>query len=858
MISFSLNGRRIDYTGNESLTLLSYLRETEGITSVKDGCSGQASCGACMVEIDGKAKLSCTRKLKFLKGAKVITMEGIPEKVRDVIAKAYVNKGAVQCGFCTPGMIMRTKILFTENPDPDREEIKKAINQNLCRCTGYVKILDAIEEALKTLREGSETSVHQPAAGIGQPLTKYEAFETATGKRMFVNDMKFEGMLHAALRFSDHPRARVISINAEATVAMEDVIRVFTASDIPGERYTGLIFSDWPLMIAPGETTRYIGDVIAGVVAIDEDTARKAAQLIRIEYETFEPISDVHRALEMDSPQVHPGKSNLLENCVVRRGQEDGRTGGQVIYTSSGIYETQRVEHAFLETETAIALPTRGGIHLYSQGQGIYVDQQQIASLLALNENQVRVTLVPCGGGFGGREDMTVQGHASLFAFLLKKPVKVHLSREESIIMHPKRHPVWMDITLDCDGKGMLTNLKLRAIGDTGAYASVGTKVMERVAGHASGGYFIPSVDIESLTVYTNNIPSGAMRGFGANQVAFALESCIDELCEKGGFDRWKFRYDNALVSGKMTATGQVLDKGIGIRACLLALKDHFYSAKYAGLACGIKNSGVGNGMTDFSDVKIRILPEGRVLIEHGWTEMGQGVHNMAIQTLHQETGIDERLIDVVVDTNAEIPTGMTTSSRATALLGNAIIDASGSLRNDLKNKSLDQLAGNTYTGKYYCDWTTKPGADVEKIVTHYSYGYAAQLVVLDDNGEIEKVYAAHDAGKIMNPMLFEGQIQGAVHMGIGYALTEDLPMENSRLVSTKLGDCGVLTAMQTPDMEVIGIEEEDPVGPYGAKGIGEIGLVPTAAAVANALYTFDGIRRKHLPMKRIKNKNVR
>jgi CO/xanthine dehydrogenase Mo-binding subunit len=305
-----------------------------------------------------------------------------------------------------------------------------------------------------------------------------------------------------------------------------------------------------------------------------------------------------------------------------------------------------------------------------------------------------------------------------------------------------------------------------------------------------------------------------------------------------------------------MTATGQVLGKGVGIRACLLALKDYFYAAKYAGLACGIKNSGVGNGMTDFSDVKIRILPGGKVLIEHGWTEMGQGIHNMAIQTLHQETGIDHHLISVVVDTEADIPTGMTTSSRATALLGNAIIDASVSLRNDLINKSLDRLAGSVYTGKYYCDWTTSPGAAVEKIITHYSYGYAAQLVVLDDNGRIEKIYAAHDAGKIMNPMLFEGQIQGAVHMGVGYALTEDLPMENSRLLSTKLRDCGVLTATQMPEVEVIGIEVEDPVGPYGAKGIGEIGLVPTAAAVANALYTFDGIRRKRLPMKReIKSK---
>jgi selenium-dependent xanthine dehydrogenase len=856
MISFFLNGQRIEYSGDENRTLLSYLRESEGITSVKDGCSGQASCGACMVEIDGGAKLSCTQKLKSLMGAKILTMEGIPEKIRDVIAKAYVDKGGVQCGFCTPGMIMRTRVLFAENPCPGREEIKKAIKLNLCRCTGYVKIIDAIEEALRTLREENEDRSRQPAACIGQPLTKYEAYETAIGRRLFVNDMKFEGMLHAALRFSDHPRARVISINTEDAVTLEGVVRVFTAADVPGDRYTGLIFSDWPLMIAPGETTRYIGDVIAGVVAIDEDTARKAAKRIRIEYEILEPVSDVHKALTAGSPQVQPGRGNLLENCIVRRGQADKRTGGQVTFHSSGIYETQRVEHAFLETEAAVALPARDGIHLYSQGQGIYVDQKQIASLLALNENQVRVTLVPCGGGFGGREDMTVQGHASLFAFLAQKPVKVHLSREESIIMHPKRHPVWMDISLDCDKLGMLTHLKLRAIGDTGAYASVGTKVMERIAGHASGGYYIPSVDIESLTVYTNNIPSGAMRGFGANQVAFALESCIDELCEQGGFDRWKFRYDNALVPGKMTATGQVLGKGVGIRACLLALKDYFYAAKYAGLACGIKNSGVGNGMTDFSDVKIRILPGGKVLIEHGWTEMGQGIHNMAIQTLHQETGIDHHLISVVVDTEADIPTGMTTSSRATALLGNAIIDASVSLRNDLINKSLDRLAGSVYTGKYYCDWTTSPGAAVEKIITHYSYGYAAQLVVLDDNGRIEKIYAAHDAGKIMNPMLFEGQIQGAVHMGVGYALTEDLPMENSRLVSTKLRDCGVLTATQMPEVEVIGIEVEDPVGPYGAKGIGEIGLVPTAAAVANALCTFDGIRRKRLPMKReIKSK---
>ena len=853
MITFFLNNRKIAYSGDENRMLLSYLRDKEGLVSVKDGCSGQASCGACMVEINGKAKLSCTQKMKFLQDAKVITMEGIPEPVRDVIAKAYVEKGAVQCGFCTPGLIIRTKILFTENPEPTREQIKKAINLNMCRCTGYVKIVDAIQEALKNMRSGNIPVADVHAKGIGQSLLKYEAFETAIGKRLFVNDMTFEGMCHGALRFSDHPRAKVISIHTEEALKLPGVIRIFTASDIPGEHCTGLIYSDWPLMIPTGDTTRYLGDVIAGVAANDEETARKAAGLIHVEYEVLEPVSDMHKALEPASPQVHKDRSNLLEKCIVRHGDATDTVLQQSKYFSSGVYETQRIEHAFLETEAAVALPTENGIHIYSQGQGIYVDQKQVASLLALDEDQVRVTQVACGGGFGGREDMTVQGHAALFAWHLKRPVKLHLSREESIIMHPKRHPVWMDISLGCDEHGILTGLKLRAVGDSGAYASVGTKVMERVAGHAAGGYFVPHVDIESLTVYTNNIPSGAMRGFGVNQVTFALESCIDELCEKGGFDRWKFRFDNALDKGKMTATGQVLGDGVGIKACLLALKDQFYAAKYAGLATGIKNSGVGNGMVDFCDCKVNILENGKVLIEHGWTEMGQGVHNMAIQTLQQETGIDEKSIDVKVDTHAELPTGMTTSSRATALLGNAVINASIALREDLKKNTLEQLTGRIYKGSYACDWTTKPGIDVKEVVTHYSYGYAAQLVVLDDNGEIKKIYAAHDAGKIMNPMLFEGQIQGSVHMGTGYALTEDLPMENSRPVSLKLRDCGVLNVIQTPEIEVIGIEEKDPVGPYGAKGIGEIGLVPTAAAIANALYTFDGIRRKKLPMKRKK-----
>ena len=480
-----------------------------------------------------------------------------------------------------------------------------------------------------------------------------------------------------------------------------------------------------------------------------------------------------------------------------------------------------------------------------------------VAKILGLAEEKVKVVQVQNGGGFGGKEDMTVQGHASLFAWLLKQPVRVHLNRDESIIMHPKRHPVWMDISLSCDKNGKLTAIKLNAVGDTGAYASVGTKVMERVVGHATGGYSVPAVDIKAITVYTNNIPSGAMRGFGVPQVVFAIESCIDEICTMGGFDRWQIRFDNALVDGSKTATGQIL-QGVGLKKTLLAVKDAFKNAKYAGIACGIKNTGVGNGMVDDSEVKIQIVSDKRVIINHGWSEMGQGVHTMAIQTLHQETGIPPEIIEVKVETDANLPTGMTTSSRATALVGNAIIDASKRIREDLKHGSLSQLTGRVYKGKYVCDWTCKPGSDTDNPIIHFAYGYATQVAILDDKGELSRIVAAHDAGKIMNQMLFEGQIEGALHMGMGYALTEDLPLKNGRPVSLKFKDLGILRANEMPEMEIIGIEEKDPVGPYGAKGIGEIGMVPTAAAIASALYAFDGIKRTKLPMKMKKRRKRR
>jgi selenium-dependent xanthine dehydrogenase len=850
-VHFNLNSIAKTFEGDENLSLLKYLREYEGLTSPKDGCSCQAYCGTCMVELNGKAVLSCVIPMKKVNGGEVVTIEGFPEHLKDLLGKIFVEKGAVQCGFCTPGFLMRTKVLLEANPNATRKEIIDSLKFNLCRCTGYVKIVDAIEFAAKVLR-GEERFIPKPQTGkVGTRYPKYQAFETAIGFRPFVCDLKFDGILHGALKFSDYPRAKIIKIDTGEAEKMKGVIKIFTSKDITGKRNVGLIVDDWDLMIAEGEITRYIGDVLAEVAAETAEIAKEAVEKIKVEYEVLDALTNVHKALDSDI-KIHKS-GNLLDECVIYRGGDAGDVIKNSDYKVSRIFETQIIEHAYLEPECAVALPWHDdGVQVYSQSQGVYEDKRQISELLGLSEEKVNVILVPNGGGFGGKEDMSVQGHAALMSYILKKPVRVAFTRDESIMFHPKRHPLYMEYQVGCDKNGLLTAVKARIKGDSGAYASVGMKVLERAAGHSTGAYNVPVVDVISQTIYTNNIPCGAMRGFGVPQTAFAIESCIDELCEMGNFDRWKFRYDNALVNGSRTATGQVLKGGVGVRETLLAIKNEFYKAKYAGISCGIKNTGIGNGMPDFSNIKIEIKSPEHIVVHHGWTEMGQGVHTMALQTFCEETGINTEFVEVKVDTKFAVETGMTTASRGTSLVGNAIIETCKSLKKDMETKSLAELLGKIYEGSWIYDKTTKPGAPGE-VITHYSYSYAAQLVILNDKGKVEKVIAAHDAGKIMNPTLFEGQIEGSVCMGLGYALTEELVLKDGKPLSTRYRDLGLYKAKDMPEIVVIGVEVKDPLGPYGAKGVGEIGMVPTAGAVANALYQFDGIRRTKLPMK---NKN--
>jgi len=848
-MEFKLNGSTINYEGDPEVSLMTYLRDVEDIISPKDGCAPEGVCGCCSVLLDGNVLKSCIAPMRRIAGKEVITMEGLDSDKKETVINAFAIEGGLQCGFCTPGIIMKVWPLLNQGFVTEKE-INKALNSNLCRCTGYKKVTKSCLSAAQALRNNTKIVLPQSSGKVGESLPKYDSLRLATGEAPYVADLKFEGMVHGALKFSEHPRAKVLKIDYGAAEKLAGVLRIFTAEDIPGERFTGLIVQDWPMMVKVGEITRYVGDVLAGVVAETEKIAREAVALIEVEYEVLTPVTDPFEALSAKSPQIHEN-GNLLSTTEIERGDAI-QAEKESAFVSKGTYKTQRIEHAFLEIECCVALPREEGVKVFSQSQGVYEDRNSIRKILGLPEEKVVVVLMPNGGGFGGKEDISVQGHAALFAHLLQVPVRVALTRPESLCMHPKRHPMVMEMSLGCDKNGKLTFVKADIIGDTGAYASVGMKVLERAAGHATGAYTIPVVKLRSRAVYTNNVPCGAMRGFGVNQINFAIESCVDELCVKGGFDRWQIRYDNALQPGDRTSTGQKITSGIGIQKTLLAVKEQFQNAKYAGIACGMKNTGIGNGVQDESIVRVVIDSPTEITIHHGWTEMGQGVFTMAVQFLCEATSVNPNFISVKVDTSKDAPCGMTTASRGTSLIGNSVLDAGKKLKADLETHSLAELVGREYVGEWVCDWTTAVEADVDEPQTHYSYSYATQVVTLDDSGKVETVYAAHDAGRIVNPILFEGQLEGSVHMGLGYALSEKFEMEEGRPVHTRLGKLGMIRATDTPKIEVIGIEEPDEFGPCGAKGVGEIGLVPTASAVASAFFQFSGERQYELPLKKV------
>ena len=844
--SFTLNGEEVSVRGDHP-HLLAALREELDVTSAKDGCAPSGQCGACTVLLDGKAIQACLVGMEKASGKAVTTLEGFDESERDKLANAFAVTGALQCGFCTPGILVRTKALFDQKgSDLTLETAAGRLGAHLCRCTGYTKIFEAIE----LLKNGAIPTADLPS-GIGESGVKYEATELALGDRGYVDDMRIPGLLHAALRLTDHARANITAIDTSVTEAMEGVTAVFTGTDVPGDLRVGIIYQDWPVFIPVGGRTSYTGDVMAIVVADTLAHARAAADAVAVEYEVLTPFTDLEVALASDEDAVWELDGNTLSVSQYSRGDVEAALSSSA-HTVHEVFHTQRVEHAFLEPESTLAVPQEDGTMIvYSGGQGVWDDRNQIASVLGVPQDQVVVELVSNGGAFGGKEDMANQAQTALAAKLLNKPVKCTLTREQSMHIHPKRHPIKIEAWAGCDEDGKLTAYKARMIGDSGPYASVGMKVLERAAGHAGGPYSIPNIDVHSTAVRTNNPVCGAFRGFGANQAQFATEGMLDRLAEKAGITGWEIRDRNVVMPGDVWGPGQIMDDGcIGARKCLDDVKPAYDAAREAGKAIGLglalKNSGLGNGFKEIAKAVVRFEEDGTVEVRHCWTEMGQGVHTVALQVAAEELGVDPNRIRVVVDTTRELGAGQTTGSRGTLMGAGSVADACRVAKENGMAPGVD------YEGEYRVDWTNSLEEGVAEPIIHSAFSYAAQLVIADpETGDIEKVVAVHDVGKVINPSLCEGQIQGSVHMGLGYALSEDFPSdEEGRPTNMTLRSLKIIRPKDMPDIDVILVEAPQPNAPYGIKGVGEIGLVPTAGAVAAALHEVDGTWRTRLPMK--------
>lgn len=843
MFQFNLNGDTV--TLSEDMNLLEFLREDVRLTSVKNGC-GEGACGACMVLVDGKAVRACILTTGKVQGKTLLTIEGLTIEEKEIYTWAFAEAGAVQCGFCIPGMVISAHALLQSNANPVLQDIKAAINGNLCRCTGYIKIEEAILLAAKAFRGEIIPTLTQQDSKIGVRLARLDTKEKVVGTGQYVDDLKVDGMLYAAVLRANYPRALVKKIDVSAALHYPGVEAVLTAKDVPGERLLGHLVHDWPVMVAVGEETKYVGDALALIAGVSKKIVREALELIQVEYEELRPLLTPQEALAEGAPPLH-AKGNILAKTIMNRGNAD-QAIAEARHVVSYTYHTPPTEHAFMEPESALAVPQKGGaLTIYTGGQSVYDEHHGIVMMLAIPEEKVRVISKLVGGGFGGKEDLSVQHHAALLAWHTQKPVKLTLSRQESILVHPKRHAMDMEFTTACDDKGKITAVKAYIVADTGAYASLGGPVLQRACTHAAGPYQIENVDITGLGVYTNNPPGGAFRGFGVTQSCFAMESNLNLLAELVGISPWEIRFRNAIEPGQTLPNGQIADEGTAFKETLLAVKNIVNIYPNAGIACAMKNSGIGVGVPDIGRVKIKIQ-KGQVVICTSAACMGQGLATVLLQIVSEATGLEGHFIQIHEPDTAITPNGGTsTASRQTVFNGEAARLAALALLEDLQKSSLAELEGREYYREYQ-GFTDAMSSDKVNPVSHVAYGYATQVVILDEQGKIQKVVAAHDVGRAINPTTVEGQIQGGVVMGLGYALTEDFPLEKGR-PRAKFGTLGLLRASAVPEIECILIEKNQDGLAYGAKGVGEIVSVPTAPAVAGAYYRRDGKIRTRLPL---------
>ena len=841
MATFTVNGKTVTVEKNQKL--LRFLRDTLRLTSVKDGCS-EGACGTCTVLIDGKPTRACIPQTDKLEGKTIVTVEGLTDFEKEVYTYAFGHAGAVQCGFCIPGMVMCAKGLLDVNQNPTREEAAFAIRNNICRCTGYVKIIDAILLAAELFREG-KVPEDSTDWSLGQRVPRVDVKEKVTGTGQYPDDIYLDGMIYGSAVRSQYPRARVLAIHTEEAKALPGVVGVFTAADIPGNNKVGHLKKDWDTMIAVGDITHYLGDAICLVAAETPEILAQAKALVKVDYEELPMVRSPREAMLPDAPLVHK-EGNLLAHKHIQRGNP-----AMAIAKSKHIltqrFSTPWTEHAFLEPECAVAYPDEDGVMVLSTDQGAYDTQHEIMGMLGLSAEKVKVRNCLVGGGFGGKEDVTVQHHAALIAYLTKRPVKVKLTRAESILIHPKRHPMEMEFALGCDENGIIQGVVAEVIADTGAYASLGGPVLERACTHAAGPYNYQNFEIDGWAYYTNNPPAGAFRGFGVTQTCFCIETLLNQMADIVGITPWEIRYRNAIRPGQELPNGQIVDDSTGLVETLEAVKPYVDAHKYVGLACAMKNAGVGVGIPDTGRVRL-VVQGGKLHILAGASCIGQGLGTVLTQMVCDQTGISPQNIVYERSNTYHSPdSGTTSGSRQTLFTGEACRRACQDLKKALKGKTLTDMEGQEFYGEYLGK-TDPLGADVPNPVSHIAYGYATQVCILNEEGKIEQIVAAHDVGKAVNPLSIEGQIEGGVVMSMGYALTERYPLDNCK-PTAKYGTLGLLRANQIPEITPIIVEKKGLNVACGAIGIGEITSIPTAPAIADAYYRYDGRLRTSLPL---------
>ncbi|MBQ7278776.1 MAG: selenium-dependent xanthine dehydrogenase [Clostridia bacterium] len=850
MAAFFVNGQTVQ--AKAGLTLLRFLRDELKLTSVKDGCS-EGACGACTVLIDGVPCRACVPKVESLEGKQVLTVEGLSPFEKELYTFAFGEAGAVQCGFCIPGMVLCAKSLLDKVEDPTEEQIRYAIRNNYCRCTGYVKIIAAIHLAAKLKKEGVIPAPSHRDWKLGSSVHRLDVQEKVLGFGKYPDDWYLPGMVYGSALRSQYARARVLGIDDSKAKALPGVVAIITAKDIPGENKVGHIKHDQYSLIPIGGLTHYLGDAIALVVAEDMATVEKAKKLIKVSYEPLPAVHGPEEAWQPDAPRVFDEeKDNVQAYKHVARGDAQGAID-KAKFVLQRHFETPWTEHAFLEPECAVSYMDEDGyVRVLSTDQSSHTTLHECMLLLGTDKVRVQNQLV--GGGFGGKEDMSVQHHAALITYLTGRAVKVKLSRAESLLIHPKRHPFWMDFTIGCDENGIIQGVKAKVYSDTGAFASLGGPVLERACTHAAGPYNYQNFEIEGTAYYTNNPPAGAFRGFGVTQTCFAMESLLNEMAEKIGISPWEIRYRNAIRPGQELPNGQIVGAETGLVETLEAIKPYYEAAvaagKPVGLACAMKNSGVGVGLPDWGRCKLIVEADRKLHIYAGASCIGQGLGTVLVQMVVSNTPLQRE--DIVYErSNTWIApdSGDSSGSRQTLVTGEACRRACEKVSEALQGHTLGDLVGQEFYGEYLAK-TDRLGADVPHPVSHVAYGYATQMAVLSrDTGKLESLVAVHDVGKAVNPLSCEGQIEGGVVMSMGYALREQYPIDENCKPIDKFGKLGLFRAHEIPKITAIVLDKPGLDVACGAIGIGEITSIPTAPAIAEAYYQLDGERRTVLPL---------